>query len=152
MTAVPNQVPVADGLFTGPADAPRLLASRCTQCDNHMFPVQDDCPKCSGNATETVTLDRRGTLWTWTVQNYPPKAPPYAGDADPDTFRPYGVGYVEIEGKVRVEARLTQADPERLAIGQEVELVLDPLYVDDDGDQVVTFAFAPVADREVVEG
>ena len=147
---MPNQIPVADGLFTWPSDEPRLLASRCTDCDNHMFPVQGDCPRCSGASTETVELARRGTLWTWTVQGYPPKAPPFAGDDDPETFRPFGVGYVEIDGRVRVESRLTQADPTALSIGMEVELLVDPLYVNDDGDEVVTFAFGPVGspDRE----
>ncbi len=141
---MPNQIPIAEGLFTWPGDEPRLLASRCTDCDNHMFPVQADCPRCSGASTETVELGRTGTLWTWTVQGYPPKAPPFAGDVDPATFEPYGVGYVEIDGRVRVESRLTVNDPDHLAIGMEMETVIDPLYVNDDGDEVVTFAFAPV--------
>lgn len=140
---MPTQVPVADGVFTWPSDQPRLIASRCRDCDNHMFPVQADCPRCSGESTETVELERTGTLWTWTVQNYPPKAPPFAGNADPATFVPYGVGYVDIEGKVRVESRLTVADPAELTIGMDLELIVDPLYTNDDGDEVVTFAFAP---------
>ena len=138
-----NQRPVADSVFTWPSDAPRLLASRCTACDNHMFPQQNDCPRCSGSDTEVVELGREGTLWTWTIQGYPPKAPPYAGNADPATFQPFGVGYVEIDGKVRVESRLTLADPADLEIGMALEMVLDPLYTDDDGTEVLTFAFAP---------
>jgi uncharacterized OB-fold protein len=141
---MPNQVPVHEGLFTWPSDSPRLLASRCTDCGNHMFPVQGDCSRCSGESTETVELGRTGTLWTWTVQSVPPKAPPYAGDVDPETFRPFGVGYVDLDGKLLVESRLTLADPDELEIGMELELTLDPLYVNDDGDEVVTFAFGPV--------
>lgn len=140
---MPTQVPVAEGVFTWPSEEPRLIASRCTDCDNHMFPVQADCPRCSGAATEPVELGRRGTLWTWTIQNYPPKSPPYAGNADPATFEPFGVGYVDIDGKVRVESRLTVAEPSELEIGMEMELVIDPLYTNDNGDEVVTFAFAP---------
>lgn len=143
---MPTQVPIADHLFTWPSDDPRLLASRCTDCDNHMFPVQAGCSRCGGASTETVELGRRGTLWTWTVQSYPPKAPPFAGDADPATFEPYGVGYVDIEGKLLLESRLTVADPADLDFDMEVELVLDPLFVNDDGDEVVTFAFAPVGE------
>jgi uncharacterized OB-fold protein len=140
-----KQVPVAEGVFTWPSDEPRLIASRCTDCDNHMFPVQTDCPRCSGSTTEQVELSRTGTLWTWTIQGYPPKAPPYAGNVDPATFEPFGVGYVDIDGKVRVESRLTVADVDKLKIGMELEMVLDPLYTNDDGDEVVTFAFAPIS-------
>jgi len=141
---MPTRVPITDGLFTWPSDAPRLLASRCTECGNHMFPVQDGCSRCSGASTETVELGRRGTLWTWTVQSYPPKSPPFAGNADPETFEPYGVGYIDIDGRLLVESRLTVADPDDLDIGMELEMVIDPLFVNDDGDEVVTFAFAPV--------
>jgi len=140
-----KQVPVAEGVFTWPSDTPRLIAARCTECDNHMFPMQDDCPRCSGASTEQVELSPTGTLWTWTVQNYPPKSPPYAGNVDPATFEPYGVGYIDIDGKVRVESRLTVSEPADLEIGMKLELVIDPLYVNDDGDEVVTFAFAPAS-------
>lgn len=142
-----GQVPVTEGIFTWPADEPRLIASRCVECGNHMFPTQRGCPKCSGDETEEVELGRTGTLWTWTVQGYPPKAPPFAGNADPDTFQPFGVGYVEIDGVVKVESRLTLADPDQLEIGMEMEMVLDPLFVNDDGDEVVTFAFAPTGTK-----
>ena len=60
-----------------------------------------------------------------------------------DAFVPYGVGYVELGGQVRVEARLTESDPNKLVIGMRMHLVFDPLCIDDDGNQVVTYAFAP---------
>ena len=47
----------------------------------------------------------------------PPKAPPYAGIADPEGFEPFGVGYVELPDQVKVEARLTVSDPSALRIG-----------------------------------
>lgn len=139
------QVPVSEGVFTWPSDEPHLLGSRCVSCGNHMFPRQSGCPKCTGETTEDVELGRRGTLWTWTVQGFPPKAPPYAGDDNPKTFKPFGVGYVELPGQVKVEARLTEADPEKLKIGMEMEMVIIPLATDDNGNEIVTFAFAPVA-------
>lgn len=126
--------PVADGLFTWPADEPRLIGSACSDCGVATFPAQVSCPACTSVAVEERLLARTGTLWTWTVQGFRPKAP-YAG---PDEFEPYGVGYVELPGEVRVEARLTVADPARLGIGMRMELVIVPF-----GDKV-TFAFAPV--------
>jgi uncharacterized OB-fold protein len=147
-----NQVPVAEGVFTFPSDSPRLIGSRCDNCGNHMFPTQNSCPRCASTATSEVELERRGTLWTWTIQGYPPKAPPYAGDADPKSFQAFGVGYVELPGQVKVESRLTVADPDQLQIGMEMELVLIPLTTNDDGDEVVTFAFAPVSDPPTTNG
>lgn len=141
-----QQVPIADDVLTFPSDSPRLIGSRCRECGNHMFPTAGSCPKCASVDTETVELANRGTLWTWTIQGYPPKSPPYEGDADPKTFEAFGVGYVELPGQVKVETRLTIADPERLQIGMDMEMVLVPLRINDDGDEVVTFAFAPIAD------
>lgn len=141
---MPNQTPVTEGAFTWPSESPRLIGSRCNDCGNHMFPVQNGCPRCTGSSTEQVELGTRGTLWAWTVQGFPPKAPPYIGDDNPLTFKPYGVGYVELPGQCKVEARLTEADPAKLKIGMEMELVFVPLTVDAEGNEVVTFAFKPV--------
>ena len=102
-------------------------------------------PALHRQQTEPVELGRRGTLWTWTVQGFAPKSPPYRGATD-EQFEPFGVGYVELPGEVKVEARLTEADPAKLRIGMEMEMVLIPLTTDDDGNEVVTFAFQPVSD------
>jgi uncharacterized OB-fold protein len=87
-------------------------------------------------------LARRGRLWAWTTQEFPPPAPPYAGPTG-GAFVPYGVGYVELADEVRVETRLTTT--EGLRIGIEMELELLPFRTDADGNEVVTFAFRPVA-------
>ena len=147
-----TQTPVSDGIFTWPSPEPQLIGSRCTGCGNHMFPTQSGCPKCAGSETETVALARRGTLWTWTVQGFPPKAPPFAGATDLASFKPFGVGYVELPGQVKVETRLTEADPAKLTIGMEMELVIIPLTTDDHGNEVMTFAFQPVNAQHPPEG
>ncbi|WP_239334817.1 Zn-ribbon domain-containing OB-fold protein [Frankia sp. CiP3] len=132
--------PVDDGLFVEGDDGPSLLASACRSCGTTAFPRQRSCPKCARMDMADRVLPRRGTLWSFTVQGFRPK-PPYAGPAD---FTPYGVGYVELPGAVIVEARLTENDPRRLRIGDPMELVLVPLRTDDDGTQVLTYAFSPV--------
>lgn len=69
---------------------------------------------------------------------------PTRGGQTADTFKPYGVGLVQLEDEVRVEARLTEADPSRLRFGMELRLVFVPFYTDDDGNEIVTWAFEPV--------
>jgi len=144
-----TQVPVAEGLFTWPDEAPHLIGSRFPESGVITFPRQSSCPRTSSTVVEDVLLPRQGRLWSWTIQGFLPKSPPYAGRETLQTFVPYGVGYVELavgDGGVIVESRLTENDPERLHIGMPVELVLVPFTTDDEGREVVTFAFAPAAD------
>ena len=139
MTEVADAKPVADGLIGGTADAPRLIGSRCRNCGTVAFPRQDSCQACMSLDVEEHLLAPEGTLWTWTIQCFPPKSPPYAGSAE--DFEPYGVGYVELGGEVRVEGRLTESAPGRLAIGMEMEVTLVPAPGRAAG--TVTFAFRP---------
>lgn len=136
------RVPIADGLFTFPSPAPQLIASRCSACGELAFPSQQSCAACAGDRTEEILLSRRGVLWTWTVQRFPPPAPPFAGAGE--GFVPFGVGYVELPEGIRVEARLTENDPRHLAIGMPMELVLEPFDTDAAGNERLTFAFRPL--------
>ena len=146
MTVRPRtrQIPVADGLFTWPSDQPRLIGARCKACGLIGFPAGPACERCGGTAAVEKLLSDRGTLWTFTTQSFRPPSPPYDGADTAETFRPYALGYIELPGEVMVEARLTEPDPARLAIGQEMRLAIAPYSVSADGTEIVTFAFTPV--------
>jgi uncharacterized OB-fold protein len=132
-------------VFTWPSETPQLIASRCDDCAATTFPVQDRCPRCGTSTMSELLLPRRGTLVSWTTQAYPPVVP-YAGDETGKNFEPFGVGLVQLDDVVRVEARLTESDPAKLDFDMEVELQIVPFYVDADGTEIMTFAFAPVTD------
>jgi uncharacterized OB-fold protein len=134
------RVPVAEGIFTWPSDDPQLIGGRCAACGIVTFPAQDSCPRCASTKMAPHLLPRRGRLWAWTTQEFPPPSPPYSGPTG-NAFVPYGVGYVELGDEVRVETRLTQT--QGLKAGMEMELVVVPFRTDDDGNEVVTFAFRP---------
>jgi uncharacterized OB-fold protein len=138
-----GRVPVAEGVFTWPSDDPQLIGSRCDACGIVTFPAQGSCPRCASAEMSERLLPRRGRLWAWTTQHFPPPSPPYAGPTGGE-FVPFGVGYVELPGEVKVETRLTESEPERLTPGMEMELVLVPVRTDEDGNEVVSFAFRPV--------
>ncbi len=132
-------VPVNPDLFAS-LDPPRLLGSRCARCQTVTFPTARSCPRCSGDGMAPYELAGHGTVWTWTVQSFAPKAPyvlPSGG------FVAFPVGYVDL-GDVIVESHLL-ADADQLEIGTPVRLVLEQVQTAD-GGRAVTYAFAPHAD------
>lgn len=137
-----TQRALAPEISTWPDDDPQLIGSTCGSCGATTFPVQQRCPKCSGGEMSDVLLPRRGTLIAWTTQGFPPGAP-YKGPAGKD-FVPFGVGLVQLDDVVRVEGRLTENDPAKLQFGQQVELTMIPFTTDEDGAEIVTFAFRPI--------
>jgi uncharacterized OB-fold protein len=140
------QKALAPEISTWPEENPQLIGSKCASCSAVVFPRQDRCPHCSAGGMSEVTLPRRGTLVAWTTQGFAPGAP-YIGPTGKD-FVPFGVGLVQLglgeEAVVRVEARLTENDPEKLKWGMDVELTMVPFATDADGNEIVTFAFQPV--------
>ncbi len=141
-----TQVPIAEGVFTWPSEEPRLLGARCGDCGAHTFPAQSGCPRCGSEAMSVVQLAGRGTLFTFTTQEFLPKEP-YAGPETDDDFVGFALGYVELPGQVIVESRLVGCEPGRLRIGMPLRLVVVPFRHEPDGREVMTFAFAPADDE-----
>ena len=96
---------MAEGLFTWPADEPRLIGARCTDCGLVGFPAGPACQRCGGTEVTQTLLKDRGTLWTFTTQDFRPPSPPYDGTEGAGTIQPYALGYVELPGEVMVAAR-----------------------------------------------
>jgi uncharacterized OB-fold protein len=126
--------PIAEGLF---AEAPRphLIAGRHRATGRIVFPFPQGA---EAQDCDSVDLAAEGTLWSWTVQRFRPKSPPYAG---PEAFEPYAVGYVEFPDQVIVEGRLTGSDFDTLRIGDRYRTVLVPFGADPDGIPILIYAF-----------
>jgi uncharacterized OB-fold protein len=97
-------------------------------------------PPSDDDRFQLEPLPRDGTLWSWTVQRFRPKTPPYAG---PDAFVPYAVGYVTLGDALIVEARLTGAALDGYRIDMPMTLVAER-FERADGAVLTNFAFAPV--------
>jgi len=130
---------VTEGLFTTAADGTITLVGGYSPTSGKFhFPLLPACPYTGARDVEEVALGRDATLWGWTAVTAPP--PGYEGEV------PYGFGVVELtHERLRVITRLTEPDPAKLEFGQPMRLVADVLHTDDDGSDVVTYAFAPVA-------
>ena len=130
-----TRVALRDGLFTFGDDSaePRLLASRCSACGCHVFPVQELCPYCGAQDSATVELQPYGVVEVCTtVVNRPPG---YEGQL------PFGFGVVELPEGLRLISRLR--DVEHMEPGSKVRLVLEAIATDSAGREVVTYAFEP---------
>lgn len=135
---VGEPVPVVEGLFTEGPEGARLVGSRCAGCGTPYFPRSDRChhPDCGGAAMEDAAFGPFGTLWSYSVQNYPP--PPPARYDEP--YQPYALGVVDLDDGLRVVGRMT-GDGGAPQVGAPVELVLAPLCQEGGGEVLVTWMF-----------
>jgi uncharacterized OB-fold protein len=131
------QVPIHPGLFTVPDDprGRRLLAGRCGACGKHHFPAGETCPYCTAGACSVVAIGATGTLYLHTSVNARP--PGYRGEV------PYGFGLVDLPEGLRVVSRLTESRLDVLRPGLALELEIAPLFTNDAGDEVLSFAYRP---------
>ena len=74
--------------------------------------------------------------------NVLPKTP-YIDQVSPEDFKPYAVGYIELPGEIMVESRIVDIDPADLEIGMEMELTIEPFIKNDEGEELMIFAFKP---------
>jgi uncharacterized OB-fold protein len=102
-----------------------------------IFPKPEICPNCQEEKIKKITLSRRGKIYSYTVVMQQPR-PYYKGPV------PYGLGFVELPEGVRIETLFANCDPEALEIGEEVELIIDKLYDDDEGNELITYKFEPI--------
>lgn len=129
--------PIAADLFD-PSEDPTLWGGRHRATGRIVFPMPAGMEAAD---YEQVPLAREGTLWSWTIQQFRPKSPPYTG---PEDFEPYAVGYVELPGEVIVETRLAHVSFDEIRIGDPYRLTIIPFGLHNEGTEIVTFAFEPV--------
>ena len=143
-----KRVPAVDDWFTMDEAAPRLMGARGTETGSYFWPTAlavSANPAKPGEEREPALLSRRGRLWSWTTNHFAPPEP----YVSPDPFVPYTVCAVELDAeKMVVLGQLaTAADADALEVGMDMELVLGPLYEDDDHEYVV-WQWAPASPKK----
>lgn len=140
-TTIGSAVPVQEGLFNYPladGERPALKGNRCIQCGKSFFPKRTVCPECfvSGQMEE-IELERQGVIYASTVVRV----------SSPTGIKaPYAYGYVDLpSNQLRVFALFTGADPGSFVPGRKVELVLEAISKDREGNTVIGYKFKPVA-------
>jgi uncharacterized OB-fold protein len=109
---------------------PSLIGGRERATGRLVFPLPGDAERF-----EAVDLPPEGVIWSWTVQRFRPKSPPYAG---PEAFEPFAIAYVQLGDALIVEGRLIGFDPAELRVGLPCRTVLEPFA------GRLSYAFAPL--------
>ncbi len=139
--------PAIEGWFTDDeAGQPYLIGAKCPTCGTYVFPPRaNNCPNptCDGDALESVALSRRGTLWSYTENRYPPPAPYPA----PDPFQPFAIAAVELadEGLIVLGKVVDGTLAADLRVGMEMELTTMPLFTDENGIERIVYAWQVAA-------
>ncbi len=127
--------PVTDGLFVETVDGARLRAGRCAACGELHFPAGSTCPYCAAPNCVEVCVGPAARLRLFTTVRSAP--PGYRGSV------PYGFGVVELSEGLCIITRLTEVRAEYLRPGLPMRLVVERLHTDDDGRDVLSYAFRP---------
>jgi uncharacterized OB-fold protein len=141
--AIDEAKPAIDGWFAvDEAGSPHLIGGRCVQCGTYVFPPRaNNCPNpaCDGDELQQVALSRRGKVWSYTENRYPPPAPYPA----PDPFEPFAIAAVELadEGLIILGKVVNGTLAEHLQVGMDMELTTMRLYTDDDGVDRIVYAW-----------
>ena len=111
-----------------------LVGGKCGSCQAVFFPKQSICPRCTGQRIDETSLSRKGKLYTYTeVYQKPP---------DYDGPIPYFIGRVLLPEGVFVLTQL-KASKEDLKIGAEMKLVVESIYRDEFGKEIIGYKFTP---------
>ena len=137
----PRQIPAQEGLFhqpDAPGDQPYLIGNRCRECGFVSFPKLMTCPRCVKKGTmEEYHLARRGKVDMFASCNA----------ALPGFKSPSVQGYITLEDGSRLWSLITGVDPDdthAIKSGDEVELVIEKLREDADGNEIMSYKFRPV--------
>ena len=135
-----NKIPIREGLFTipgSPKENPQLTASKCASCGEIFFPTRTICQNCHDKHLQEIKLSRRGKIYSFTIVTQRP-ASHYRGPV------PYAFGWVQLQEGIRVETLFTGCDLEDLRINMDMELIIEKLYDNDEGNEVICHKFRPV--------
>jgi uncharacterized OB-fold protein len=99
-----------------------FMGSRCTECGTFQLPPQIVCVHCRavGKMERVPFADRKARVRTFTVDRLAFTPQP-----------PMVVAILDFEGGGRFQCELTDCEPEKVAIGQEVEMTFRRLFTAD---------------------
>ena len=112
-----------------------LMGVRCNKCGKYFFPKKLVCPNCFDGELEEVPLSKSGILHSFALSVMGP----------PDIEKPYVIGFIDLPENIKLFSILTECDPwdKVLKIGMEMEMVIEKIKQDQDGNDLLGYKFRP---------
>ncbi|RJR49164.1 MAG: Zn-ribbon domain-containing OB-fold protein [Desulfobacteraceae bacterium] len=135
-----KRLPIEKGLFHMPEfedDKPYLIGSKCSSCGLVSFPKREVCPRCVRRGTMAeYHINGKGRLNTFSVVNA----------ALPGFSAPSIQAYVDLDEGPRIWSLITgiTRDPGALRIGMELEMVVEKVREDREGNAYMSYQFRPL--------
>ncbi len=133
--------PFSDTSYRQFLNEEKLMGSRCKKCSTLFFPPRPICIKCYSPRLEWVEMKGRGILRAFTCIYI---GPPSMIKQGYNRKNPYYSGVVELEERVRVDARIEGLDtnkPEDIRVGMPLRAKY--LHRQTDEGQKKYLAFEP---------
>jgi uncharacterized OB-fold protein len=135
-----KRFPLLPGIIheaTSPGDKSYLIGSKCSACGRTFFPKQSVCRVCMRDDTmQETALSTRGKIDTFTVVHVAPMG-----------FKaPYIQAFVDLPEGPRIFSLITGCEPSEdvLKTGTEVEMVIDKITEDEEGNDLIGYKFRPI--------
>jgi uncharacterized OB-fold protein len=120
---------------------PHLVASKCGKCGAVFLDLRRPaCSKCgAAGSFQQIPLSDKGKVWVFSVIH----------QSFPGIKTPYVTAVVDLPEGISVKSNLIDVDPEDLqknpqkAFGMPVELVVNQVATDKQGNPVMAFQFRP---------
>jgi uncharacterized OB-fold protein len=116
----------------------RLVGTHCIDCNKVFFPPKKVCPLCFDGKIEDVPLSKTGTLHTYARSVMGP----------PDLEKPFLMGFINIPEKIKIYSLITGCKYEDLKVGMPMEVVIEGIKKDSEGNVTVGYKFRPIREGD----
>jgi uncharacterized protein len=141
-TAGSRRFPFAHGFIEGDLAnlaSARLKGSRCRDCGVVLLGKRLRCENCSSKNLDSEIFSATGTIYTFTIQRFPPP-PPFRA---PSPWLPRPIAWVDLDDSgPRILGPIACA-PEVVKMRAKVELFFEVGWTEDSGDEAIVFGFRP---------
>ncbi len=135
-----KQVLLREGLFHQPESAnekPYLIGSKCSICGNVFFPARAICPVCVAEDTlQEIPVGTKGKLNSFATVQVAPEG----------FIAPYTLSFIDLPEGPTIFAIIAggASGGEGLHDGMEMELTIESISTDENGNEVIGYKFRPV--------